>query len=118
MTIRDHEMKARRFEFDEARRKMRDLGELKRHLESSRDRLVGDSRDGESAEDRRLTLQASIDDIERQLVATRVTLDSSREAMESQELVRNGYDRIPVAVGSRRGRGQVEHIRIVRTHRS
>lgn len=125
MTIREHELKARRFELDEKRRKLRDLCELKRHLESSLERLsrvpVGGQRqagDGEgSATERRQTLLRSLEDISRQIGDSETDLDADRESLERQEMVHNGYDRVPVAIGSRRGRGQVEHIRIVRNHR-
>lgn len=125
MTIREHELKARRFELDEKRRKLRDLCELKRHLESSLERLsrvpVGGQRqagEGEgSATERRQTLLRSLEDISRQIGDSETDLDADRESLERQEMVHNGYDRVPVAIGSRRGRGQVEHIRIVRNHR-
>lgn len=127
MTIREHELRARRFELDEKRRKLRDLCELKRHLETSLERLskvpVGGQAQGglgdgaESAEERRQTLLRSLEDISRKIGESESELDAGRESLERQELVHSGYDRVPVAVGSRRGRGQVEHIRIVRTQR-
>lgn len=125
MTIRDQELKARRFELDEKRRRLRDLCELKRHLESSLERLArtpvggghSDGKGGESPEERRQTLLRSLEDISRQIGDSEQELDAGRESLEHQELVHNGYDRVPVAVGSRRGRGQVEHIRIVRNQR-
>ncbi len=123
MNNREHDLKSRRFEFDEIRRKLRDLNDLKRQLESSLDRLAAPESGtsvavgGGELEERRSTLQQSLSEISRQIDETKSAMESSREAIEHQELVHNGYNRIPVAVGSRRGRGQVEHIRIVRTQR-
>lgn len=121
--MREQDMKSRRFEFDEIRRKLRDLTDLKVQIEASLDRLpqmglpsvaVG----GGEADQRRETLERSLEAIGREIKETRDALDMSREEIERQEHVHSGYDRIPVAVGSRRGRGQVEHIRIVRSQRN
>lgn len=118
--MRVQDMKTRRFEFDEMRRKLRDLTDLKAQIEASLDRLpqAGTSAaPADDAERRRETLRRSLQAIGREIEETRQLLDSSREELKRQETAHNGYDRIPVAVGSRRGRGQVEHIRIVRTQR-
>lgn len=123
MSIRENEIKSRRFEVDEMRRKIRDLAELKAQLESSLDRL-SDAAAGAGGrvrgapDERRETLMRSLREIEREIRQTRDALNVSREQIEREESVHNGYDRIPVAIGSRRGRGQVEHIRIVRNQRS
>ncbi|MDH3229392.1 MAG: hypothetical protein OEN55_06340 [Alphaproteobacteria bacterium] len=66
---------------------------------------------------RRETLGKSLEEIESQVKQTEAELDAGQQALDEQENAREGYDRVPVAVGSRRGRGQVEHIRIVRAHR-
>ena len=128
MTIRDTQMNSRRFELDETRRKLRDLGELKRHIETSLARMgggapavgaapgSGGATNGKAA-DREATLLRSLDEINRNLSQTEKELTSGQEELDHQELVHNGYDRVPVAVGSRRGRNQIEHIRIVRTQR-
>lgn len=122
MTMREQDIKSLRFEFDETRRKLRDLTDLKVQIEASLDRLpanVGASgaHAGPEADQRRDTLQRSLEEIGREIDDTRRRLDVNREEIERQENVHNGYDRIPVAIGSRRGRGQVEHIRIVRNQR-
>ena len=121
MSIRENEIRSRRFEVDEMRRKIRDLAELKAQLESSLDRLSDAGAGGRargSSDERRETLMRSLREIEREIRQTRDALNVSREQIEREESVHNGYDRIPVAIGSRRGRGQVEHIRIVRNQRS
>ncbi len=126
MTIRDSQLNSRRFELDETKRKLRDLADLKRHIDTSLERLdaAGDTAtqgngmaaDG-NAGDRRETLSRSLDEIDRKISETETELLADQEDLDRHELARNGYDRIPVAVGSGRGRGQVEHIRIVRTQR-
>lgn len=120
--MREQDMKSLRFEFDGMRRKLRDLTDLRAQIEASLDRLpkggpVGGMHGGDDADRRRETLRRSLDEIGREIEDTRQLLDMSREEIARQENVHNGYDRIPVAVGSRRGRGQVEHIRIVRNQR-
>lgn len=120
--MREQDMKSLRFEFDEMRRKLRDLTELKVQIEASLDRLppsaaMPASHGGIDADQRRVTLQRSLAEISREIDDTKQLLNSNREELERQEAVQYGYDRIPVAVGSRRGRGQVEHIRIVRNQR-
>jgi len=124
MTVREHELKAHRFKIDEQRQKLRDLGELKRHIHATLDRIARDesgdvgNRDGMSATSaRREVLCRSLEEIEGQVKRTEAELTASQQALDEQENVREGYDRVPVAVGSRRGRGQVEHIRIVRAQR-
>lgn len=128
MILRDSQMNSRRFELDGTRRKLRDLAELKRHIEASLERLggsapaVGAAARGNGAAngndaDRQATLRRSLDEIDRSLVETEKQLTSDQEELDHQEMVRNGYDRVPVAVGSRRGRNQIEHIRIVRSQR-
>lgn len=124
--MREQDIRSRRFEFDEMRRKLRDLNDLKVQIEASLDRLPQNGlpgaypgmRDGDEAGQRRETLEHSLQAISREIEETRALLDTSREEIERQENAYTGYDRIPVAVGSRRGRGQVEHIRIVRSQRS
>lgn len=121
MTVREQELKAHRFKIDEKQRKLRDLNELKRHIHATLDRLSASEAGGaggETAAERRETLRKSLDEIERQLKQTDTELVASQQILDEQESVRDGYDRVPVAVGSRRGRGQVEHIRIVRTQRN
>jgi len=122
MTVREHEIQARQFEFDEKRRKLRDLVDLKQHIDSSLDRIAsgpaGNYGDNGSAEDRRETLRKSLDDIERQIAETETAMEAARSFLEDSENVRYGYDRVPVAIGKGRGRGQVEHIRIVRGQRT
>lgn len=120
--MREHDMKSLRFEFDEMRRKLRDLSDLKAQIEASLDRLPAGGvgpvpRGGGNVDQRRDTLQRSLDEIGREIEDAKRVLDNNREEIERQENVHNGYDRIPVAIGSRRGRGQVEHIRIVRNQR-
>lgn len=124
MTVREHELKAHRFKIDETRQKLQDLNELKRHLHATLDRMskdegtVSDAGDGASAVTRRRdTLCKSLEEIDRQVKRTEAELAANQQAFDEQEHAREGYDRVPVAVGSRRGRGQVEHIRIVRTQR-
>jgi len=122
MTVREHEIQARQFEFDEKRRKLRDLVDLRQHIDASLNRIAsgpaGNYGDNGSAEDRRETLRKSLDDIERQIAETEAAMEAARSFLEDSENVRHGYDRVPVAVGKGRGRGQVEHIRIVRSQRS
>ena len=121
MTVREHEIQARQFDFDEKRRKLRDLSDLKQHIEASLDRLVsgpaGSYGNNGSIDERRETLRKSLADIDRQFDETQAALDSARSVLEDSEHVRDGYDRVPVVVGKGRGRGQVEHIRIVRSQR-
>lgn len=122
MTMREQDMKSLRFEIDEMRRKLRDLTDLKVQIEASLDRLPPNgvaavSHSSADPDQRRDTLQRSLQEIGREIEDTKRLLDSNREEIERQESVHAGYDRIPVAIGSRRGRGQVEHIRIVRNQR-
>jgi chromosome segregation ATPase len=124
MTVREHELKAHRFKIDEKRQKLKDLGELRQHIHATLDRMsdnesgvlgTADARPAISG--RRETLSRSLEEIERQVKQTEVELEASQQSFDEQENAREGYDRVPVAVGSRRGRGQVEHIRIVRAQR-
>lgn len=121
MTVREHEIRERQFEFEEKRRKLRDLHDLRQHIEASLDRIASGSAggygDSSSAEERRVTLRKSLDDIDRQISETGSAMESARSFLEESEHARDGYDRVPVAVGKGRGRGQVEHIRIVRAQR-
>ncbi len=129
MTVRDTQMNSRRFELDETRRKLRDLGELKRHIEASLERMGGSVRAVGGAAvsnagpatgngvDREATLMRSLDEINRNLAEAEKQLTTGQERLEHEEMASNGYDRVPVAVGSHRGRGQFEHIRIVRAQR-
>jgi chromosome segregation ATPase len=121
MTVREHEIRERQFEFDEKRRKLRDLNDLRQHIEASLDRIAsgpaGGYGDNGSAEERRETLRKSLDDIDRQISESETALEAARSFLEESENVRDGYDRVPVVVGKGRGRGQVEHIRIVRAQR-
>ncbi len=124
MAVREHELKAHRFKIDEQRQKLQDLNELKRHLHATLDRISKEDGIGLDSDDaapvvsrRRDTLCKSLEEIDRQIKQTEAELEVSQQAFDEQEHVREGYDRVPVAVGSRRGRGQVEHIRIVRTQR-
>ena len=121
MTVREHEIKARQFELEEKRRKLRDLIDLKQHIEASCDRIVSGSAgsygENGSAEERRETLRNSLTDIDRQIGETQTAMEAARSFLEESENVRDGYDRVPVAIGKGRGRGQVEHIRIVRSQR-
>jgi len=121
MTVREHEIQARQFEFDEKRRKLRDLHDLKQHIEASLDRIVsgpaGSYGKNGSADERRATLQKSLADIDRQIGESQIAMEAARSFLEDSEHVRDGYDRVPMAVGKGRGRGQVEHIRIVRAQR-
>lgn len=121
MTVREHEIQARQFEFDEKRRKLRDLVDLRQHIEASLDRIasgpVGGYGNTGAAEGRSETLRRSLDDIERQIAETEAAMETARSFLEDSENVKYGYDRVPVAVGKGRGRGQVEHIRIVRAQR-
>lgn len=121
MTVREHELKAHRFKIDEKRQKLQDLGELRQHIHATLDRMSNSEGSGLGAADavsgRRETLSKSLEEIERQVTQTEAELEASQQALDEQENAREGYDRVPVAVGSRRGRGQVEHIRIVRAHR-
>lgn len=121
MTVREHEIQARQFEFDEKRRKLRDLSDLRKHIEASLDRIVsgpaGSYGNYGSAEERRETLRKSLADIDRQIEESRAATEAAQSFLEESEHVRDGYDRVPVAIGKGRGRGQVEHIRIVRSQR-
>lgn len=124
MTVRKHELTAHRFKIDEHRQKLRDLGELRRHIHATLDRMAQDdgsdrgNRDAASITDgRREILCKSLEEIDKQVQQTEAELAASQQALDEQENAREGYDRVPVAVGSRRGRGQVEHIRIVRAQR-
>lgn len=121
MTVREHEIQARQFEFDEKRNKLQDLKDLREHIESSLNRIASGAAGGyggtESPDDRCATLQRSLDDIDRQIEETRTALEAARSFLQETENVRDGYDRVPVAIGKGRGRGQVEHIRIVRAQR-
>lgn len=121
MTVREHEIRGRQFEFDEKRRKLRDLTDLRQHIEASLDRIAsgpaGSYHDNSTAEERRETLRKSLDDIDLQISETETAMEAARSFLEESENVRDGYDRVPVAIGKGRGRGQVEHIRIVRAQR-
>ena len=121
MTVREREIQARKFEYSEKRRKLRDLNELRHHIESSLDRLAASPLGNHGAnvpgETRRATLQVSLDDIDRQIRETEIAMEAARDFLAESENVRDGYDRVPVAIGKGRGRGQVEHIRIVRAQR-
>lgn len=124
MTVREHELKAHKFKIDELRQKLTDLGELKRHIHATLDRMAKDEGvvrggvDGPSAtSQRRDVLCKSLEEIEDRVRQTESELAASQQALDEQQNAREGYDRVPVAVGSRRGRGQVEHIRIVRAQR-
>jgi hypothetical protein len=120
MTVRDHEIRARQFEYDEKRRKLRDLYDLRGHIEASLDRLTsgpGGGRGESESGERRDTLQKSLDDIGRQIEETQAQMDEAQSFLEDSANVRDGYDRVPVAIGKGRGRGQVEHIRIIRAQR-
>ena len=124
MTVREHELNAHRFKIDEQRQKLKDLAELRRHIHATLDRMAKDDgrdRGGPDAASatsgRREVLCKSLEEIDSQVKQTETELATSQQALDEQENAREGYDRVPVAVGSRRGRGQVEHIRIVRAHR-
>jgi hypothetical protein len=125
MTIRDSQLNSRRFELDETRRKLRDLADLKRHIDASLERLgpagdtaaQGNGKADGNVRDRRETLSRSLDEIDQKISKTEAELLVEQEDLNRHELVRNGYDRIPVAVGRGRGRSQIEHIRIVRNPR-
>lgn len=120
MTVREHEIRARQFEYDEKCRKLRDLNDLRAHIESTLDRIgSGPATNGDRrpAEQRRATLQKSLEDIDRQIEETQSEMDAARSFLEDSANVRDGYDRVPVAIGKGRGRGQVEHVRIVRAQR-
>ena len=124
MTVRDHELKAHRFKIDEKRQKLKDLGELRQHIHATLDRMSNNENSGHGTADaisaisgRRETLCKSLEEIESQFKQTQAELEASQQAFDEQENAREGYDRVPVAVGSRGGRGQVEHIRIVRAQR-
>jgi len=124
MTVHEHELKAHRFKIDEKRQKLRDLGELRQHIHATLDRMSNSESSSPGTADamtpvsgRRETLCKSLEDIEKQVKQTETELEVSQQALNEQETARDGYDRVPVAVGSRRGRGQVEHIRIVRAQR-
>lgn len=125
MTIREHELNANRLKVDEKQRKLQDLSELKRHIQASLDRLEsapapgpGSTGGAADTESRLKTLRRSLEEIAVKVNQTEVELAASQQQLDEQEHVREGFDRVPVAVGSRRGRGQVEHVRIVRTQRS
>lgn len=121
MNVREHEIRERQFEFDEKRRKLRDLNDLRQHIEASLDRIAagpaGSYGDSRPVEERRETLRKSLDDIDRQISETETATEAARSFLKESENVRDGYDRVPVAIGKGRGRGQVEHIRIVRAQR-
>lgn len=121
MTVREHTIRARQFEYEEMSRKVRDLNDLKHHIEMSLDRIAAGQGGGYgssgSGEERRETLKKSLEDINRQLDETKEAMEAARALLEESENVRDGYNRVPVAVGKGRGRGQVEHIRIVRAQR-
>ena len=121
MNVREHEIRERQFEFDEKRRKLRDLNDLRQHIEASLDRIAagpaGSYGDNRPVEERRETLRKSLDDIDRQISETETATEAARSILKESENVRDGYDRVPVAIGKGRGRGQVEHIRIVRAQR-
>ena len=124
MTVRESALQAHRFKIDEKQRKLQDLNELKQHIHATMDRLARTDADGGGIAgsdrvlaERQETLRKSLAEIESQLKETKTDLDASQKILDDQENVRDGYDRIPVAVGSQRGRGQVEHIRIVRNQR-
>lgn len=124
MTVREHELKAHRFKIDEQRQKLKDLGELRRHINATLDRIANDDGSDRVSPDvasatsgRREVLCRSLEEIDRRAKQTEAELAASQQTLDEQENAREGYDRVPVAVGSRRGRGQVEHIRIVRTQR-
>ena len=121
MTVREHEIRERKFEFEEKRRKLRDLNDLRQHIEASLDRIssgpAGSYGDNRPVEERRETLRKSLDDIDRQISETETATEAARSVLEESENVRDGYDRVPVVIGKGRGRGQVEHIRIVRAQR-
>lgn len=124
MTVREHELKAHRFKIDEQRQKLKDLGELRRHIHATLDRIANDDGSDHGSPDvasatsgRREVLCRSLEEIDKQVKQTETELAASQQTLDEQENAREGYDRVPVAVGSRRGRGQVEHIRIVRAQR-
>lgn len=121
MTVRKHQIRARQFEFEEMTRKVRDLKDLKQHIESSLDRIASGNGSGYgsngSGDERQLTLIKSLEEINLQLDETEEALAEARALLEESENVRDGYSRVPVAVGKGRGRGQVEHVRIVRAQR-
>ena len=124
MTVREHELKAHRFKIDEKRQKLQDLGELRQHIHATLDRISNNEGSGlgpadadRAISDRREILRKSLEEIEKQVLQTEAELEDSQQTLDEQENAREGYDRVPVAVGSRRGRGQVEHIRIVRAQR-
>jgi hypothetical protein len=121
--MRNQELVTSRLKVDEQQRKLQDLAELKRHIQASLGRLEsapaagpgGSADSGEDAEARLRTLQRSLDESEAKVKETETKLAASRQELDEQENVRESFDRVPVAVGSRRGRGQVEHVRIIRT---
>ena len=121
MTVREHQIRARQFEFEEMTRKVQDLKDLKQHIELSLDRIASGNGNGYgsngSGDERRLTLIKSLEEINLQLDETEEALAEARALLEESENVRDGYSRVPVAVGKGRGRGQVEHVRIVRAQR-
>ena len=121
MNVREHEIRERKFEFEEKRRKLRDLNDLRQHIEASLDRIAsgpaGSYGDNRPVEERRETLRKSLDDIDRQISETETAMEAARSFLKESENVRDGYDRVPVVVGKGRGRGQIEHIRIVRAQR-
>lgn len=121
MTVREHEIQARQFEYDEKRRKIRNLTDLREHIESSLIRIASGTAGGYgangSADERRATLRTSLDDIDGQIEETQIALEAAHSFLQDSENARDGYDRVPVAVGKGRGRRRVEHIRIVRAQR-
>lgn len=121
MTVREHEIQARQFEYDEKRRKIRNLNDLREHIESSLLRIASGSAGGYggngSADERRATLRTSLDDIDGQIEEAQIALEAAHVFLQESENARDGYDRVPVAIGKGRGRRQVEHIRIVRAQR-
>ncbi len=124
MTVRENKLQAHRFRVDEKKRKLQDLNQLRQHIHATLDRMSNNESGGagtagaktETAGRREILLK-SLEEIDQQVKDTEAELETSRQDLDEQEHAREGYDRVPVAVGSRRGRGQVEHIRIVRTQR-
>lgn len=119
MTVRDSELKAHRFKVEEKRQKLQDLDELRQHIHATLDRMSRNeepSRRDEQAS-RRETLCKSLEEIDRQATRTQTELHAIQQTLDDHTNARDVYDRVPVAIGSRRGRGQVEHVRIVRTQR-
>lgn len=124
MTVREHELNAHRFKVDEKRQKLQDLNQLRQHIHATIDRMSNTESSGIGAggakpttSGRREILCKSLEEIDTQVKQTEAELEAGQQALDEQQNAREGYDRVPVAVGSRRGRGQVEHIRIVRSQR-